>query len=167
MKKNMVKKSVYSIVFILISGLFFGPVTNAGNNGDNNPPNPPVITGPQTGNIDEIIVYKFYISDPDVDDQLFQLEINFGDELIIERCDTGECKPWRNGETVEIEYIWRETGIYNITARVMDVYGEWSDWSDPLVVSMPKIKSYNIIPKILIWLLESFPFLQPYFHIIF
>ena len=76
MKKNMVKKSVYSIVFILISGLFFGPVTNAGNNVDNNPPNPPAITGPQTSNINEIILYKFYISDPDDDDQLLILATN-------------------------------------------------------------------------------------------
>jgi len=163
MKNNMVKKSVYPIVFILVFGLFFGTVSYAVNNGDNNPPNPPVITGPQTGKIDEIIVYEFYITDPDVDDQLLQLEINFGGELIIERCDTGECKPWRNGETVEIQYIWRETGAYNITARVMDVYGEWSEWSDPLSITMPRVKSFNQIPRILLWLFERFPFLQPYF----
>lgn len=110
---------------------------------ENNPPNPPTITGPTSGKIREPYVYFFTVSDPDVEDGLWELEIDFGDgKITVKSCDTGECVPWDNGETVEVDYVWRNTGTYEITSRVMDVYGEWSDWSDPLVVSMPKNKPY-------------------------
>jgi len=97
--------------------LFLVPIIENKQIIDNNPPNPPEITGPLFGKV----------------------EIDFGDEIIIERsCDSGECVPWKNGETVEIKHMWKRTGAYELTARVMDVYGELSDWSDPLSVSMPR-----------------------------
>ena len=114
---------------------------------ENNPPNPPVITGPLSGRIREPHVYYFTVSDPDEDDGLWELEIDFGDKIVtVKSCDTGECVPWDNGETVEVAHIWRKTGNYDITARVMDVYGEWSDWSDPLSISMAKFRTYKQTP---------------------
>jgi hypothetical protein len=110
----------------------------------NNPPNPPEITGPLFGKVEKSYVYYFTVTDPDEYDGLWELEIDFGDEIVIEKsCDSGECVPWDNGETVEIKHMWKITGTYEITARVMDVYGEWSEWSDPLSVSMPKNKAIN------------------------
>jgi hypothetical protein len=102
----------------------------------NNPPNPPVITGPVTGKIDVEYVYNVTVTDPDEDDGLLRLEVDFGDKTIEESC--GCNRVWENGETVQISHKWKKVGIYNITGRVMDVHGVWSEWSDPLVVSMPK-----------------------------
>ena len=113
-------------------------------NDDNNPPNPPIITGPLSGRIKETYVYNITVTDPDEDDYLLELEIDFGDGIIVERC--GCDTPWENGETIEIEHRWEKSDTYEITGRVMDVYGEWSNWSDPLVVSMPKNKPYINTP---------------------
>jgi hypothetical protein len=40
-----------------------------------------------------------------------------------------------------------------------DEHGAESEWSDPLIVTMPKIKTF--------WLFERFPFLQSYFSYYF
>ena len=129
-------------------------------NNDNNPPNPPEITGPLFGKVGEVYFYYFTVTDPDEDDGLWELEIDFGDEIIIERsCDSGECVPWKNGETVEIKHMWKRTGTYELTARVMDVYGELSEWSDPLSVSMPKNKPYINTP--FLQFLENHPHMFP------
>ena len=138
------------------------PITMSKNkqitNNDNNPPNPPEITGPLFGKVGEVYFYYFTVTDPDEDDGLWELEIDFGDEIIIERsCDSGECVPWKNGETVEIKHMWKRTGTYELTARVMDVYGELSEWSDPLSISMPKNKPYINTP--FIRFLENHPHL--------
>ena len=109
----------------------------------NNPPNPPLITGPLIGKIEEKYVYYITVTDPDEDDHFWELEIDFGDEIITEKCSGGDCKPWDNGETILIEHSWKNSGSYDLKARVMDVYGAWSNWSEPLHVTMPINKSIN------------------------
>jgi hypothetical protein len=109
----------------------------------NNPPNPPIITGPSIGKIGEKYVYYITVTDPDEDDHFWELEIDFGDELITEKCSGGDCKPWDNGETILIEHSWKESGSFDVKARVLDVYGAWSNWSDPLKVTMPINRNIN------------------------
>lgn len=104
---------------------------------DNTPPNPPDITGPTTGKINEPQNYIFVLTDPD-EDQLLRIEIDFGDESLLERC--GCDKPWFNGTVVDFNHIWKEEGTYQVTARVQDEFNAWSDWSNPLTVTMPRIK---------------------------
>jgi hypothetical protein len=72
--------------------------------------------------------------------------------------------PYKNNETVIASHIWNSNGSYNIKVKAKDIFNHQSPWSDPLVISMPKNRSYNHIPRIMIWLSERFPFLQPYFH---
>ncbi len=106
-------------------------------NNDNNPPNPPMITGPTSGKVGETYLYNVTITDPD-EDVMFNLEVDFGDGIVHEDCGCGQS--WQNGTVVEVFHQWRTTGSYGITARVQDAYGEWSEWSDPLPVNMPKVK---------------------------
>ena len=78
-------------------------------------------------------------------DVTIQYDVHFGDEIIIEKsCESGECVPWENGETVEIKHMWKTTGTYKLTARVMDVYGALSEWSEPLSITMPRNKEVNL-----------------------
>lgn len=103
----------------------------------NNPPNPPTINGPTSGKIGETYLYNVTITDPD-EDLMFNLEVDFGDGIVHEDCGCGQS--WQNGTVVEVSHKWQKTGSYGITARVQDAYGEWSEWSDPLPVNMPKVK---------------------------
>jgi len=104
-------------------------------NNDNNPPNPPEIQGPIKGKINEYQTYYITVTDPDEEDYLYKLEVDFGDGIIEEDCGCGAL--WSNGEVLEIRHRWKEEGEYQITARVADVYNYWSEWSEPLTVTMP------------------------------
>ena len=104
----------------------------------NSPPNPPVITGPTSGNIDVYYTYNFTITDPD-EDIMFNLEINWGDGT--ESLDCGCDKSWQNGTVVIASHRWKKQNSYGITARVSDSMGQYSNWSEPLLVSMPKQKT--------------------------
>ena len=104
----------------------------------NNPPNPPIITGPTSGRMGETYVYNVTLTDPDLDDVMFYLEVNFGDGT--EHVDCGCGKSWQNGTILKVSHRWKKAGNYGITARVQDASGEWSEWSDPLSVSMPRNK---------------------------
>ena len=129
---------------------------------DNTPPNPPDITGPNSGRIGTSYLYKVIVTDPDENDELLKLEMDFGDGTITETC--GCSKLWENGEILNISHQWKKPGNYQITARVMDVNGAWSEWSEPLTVSLPRSQSFTLHFQELIRANAlRFPFLQVFF----
>ena len=105
---------------------------------DNNPPNPPQISGPTFGKVRETYDYEILLTDPDEDDLMFYLEVDFGDGTIHEDC--GCDIAWYNGTIIKVTHRWKKSGNYGVSARVQDGAGEWSNWSDPLAVTMPKTK---------------------------
>jgi len=107
---------------------------------DNTTPNPPEINGPMNGKAGTFYDYTFTLTDPDEDDTLTILEVDFGNTVegsIKRTCE----QPWVSGTEITITHQWEEQGNYSIIARVLDVNDDWSEWSDPFLVSMPKIKS--------------------------
>ena len=112
---------------------------------NNHPPDPPVITGPVSGNITKYHLYNFTITDPD-DDLLFNLEINWGDGT--ESVDCGCGKSWQSGTVVPVSHKWKRQGTYDLSARVSDSYGTYSNWSDPISISMPKQSSSILFEKV-------------------
>jgi hypothetical protein len=110
------------------------------NSNENTPPNPPVINGPLSGKIKETHTYNVTVSDPDEDDLLIKIQINFGDGTTT----CGGCDgrgPWHSGEVVEFDHRWTRTGTFGITGRVQDEHGNWSIWSEPLTITMPMVKT--------------------------
>lgn len=151
-KNLMMWALIFLIAFIINSHLFI-PITAQSENEnktiiqnnfqnikqqilsmDNNPPNPPEITGPTSGKIKEEQKYTFVLTDPN-QDLLFNLEIKWGDGT--ESLDCGCGKSWENGTEVTVYHQWKDEGTYNITARIQDSNGLWSEWSNPLMVTMP------------------------------
>lgn len=125
---------------------------------DNNPPNPPEIVGSASGKINTFYTYRITMSDPDVYDGLLKLEVDFGDEIIT--ILPGCCGDvWENPTTINVSHSWKKSGNYNITGRVMDIYFNWSEWSDPLPITMPY--SYKSIPQFLGLLFQRFPHAFP------
>ena len=105
----------------------------------NTPPYPPIIDGPLTVKEGKTYQYTFTLIDPDIDDSFLALEVDFGDEIVQavkRKCE----RQWYNGTILEMDHSWHETAEIEIKARVMDSYGEWSNWSSPFKVSISKIK---------------------------
>ena len=128
------------------------------NSNENTPPNPPVINGPSSGKIKRNIIYDVTVSDPDEEDHLIVIEINFSDGTI----ECGGCDgrgPWHSGDVVDFNHSWAKEGTFEITGRVKDEHGVWSEWSDPLPITMPY--SYKPMPQFFEWLLQRFPHAFP------
>jgi hypothetical protein len=143
--KNHMLKLIFNLIFCILvlislafvsSGSFLIQKTAFRINSNNNPPNPPEISGPISGKILETILYNFTLTDPDENDRLLKLEIDFGDGIISEEC--GCDTPWLNGEVIPVDHRWNKQGNYKIIARCADSSNTWSEWSQPLLVSMPK-----------------------------
>ncbi len=135
------KRKIISILLLLSIASLTTTVTVSASiisNNNTTPPDPPEITGPTSGKIREYYTYYVKVTDPDENDYLSKLEIDFGDGVVVEDC--GCNRPWENGEVIEVQKMWKKTGTYEIKGRVMDVHGEWSNWSDPLSVTMPRSK---------------------------
>ncbi len=63
-----------------------------------------------------------------------------------------------SGDSVEMNYTWSEKGTYEVRVKVKDEHGLESDWSDPLVVSMPRNKATT--SSLFLRFLEQFPLLE-------
>jgi len=121
----------------------------------NQPPEEPDISGVVDGKAGEDYEYLFVSNDPENDELYYY--INWSDNSTEEWIG-----PYDSGIEAKITHNWTDRGTYLIQSKVKDKYGDESNWST-LEVSMPKVKIFNLIPQIILWLFERFPFLQPYF----
>lgn len=67
-----------------------------------------------------------------------------------------------SGEVVSETHQWRRSSSYEIKVQAVDEYGEESEWSDPLPISMPRTRNLisSRIIEILEMLLEKYPLVQ-------
>jgi hypothetical protein len=90
------------------------------------PPDPPIISGPTNGDIDENLEYTFVTNDYEEDD--IELYINW---------DDGQLEywigPYGSGDEVKVSHAWTEKGTYEIKAKARDDSGE-GDESEPYYV---------------------------------
>ena len=114
------------------------------------PDKPSKLSGPTSGipGVD----YTYYTNTTDMNGDLISYGFSWGDWNIT----TVE---WFNpGDTVSASYHWSDIGKYNVRVRARDECGFVSDWSDPLVVTMPRDKSISSLP--LLRFLERYPLLH-------
>jgi len=118
----------------------------------NPPEKPSTPDGPNSGRIK--IRHKYTTSSIEPDDDQIRYLFDWGDG------NTTITDYYSSGETVGVSYKWNEQGTFNILVRAQDQYGVWSDWSDPLYVSMPKNKVKSPFILLLERLIERFPILE-------
>jgi len=127
---------------------------------ENQPPTKPSTpSGPISGEYGN--EYQYTTSTTDIDGDQVWYKWYWNDKI---NETSGWLGPYDSGETCEIEHSWDEEGEYSIRVKAKDQYGDESPWSDQLTVTMPKPKLFDQIPRILVWLFEHFPFLQPYLN---
>jgi hypothetical protein len=98
---------------------------------ENQPPETPERpSGPTSGKINVEYTYTARTVDPD-GDEIYYL-FDWGDGT-----NSGWLGPYNSGETISVSHRWEELGNYQIRVKAKDVFGEESDWSDPLPISMP------------------------------
>ncbi len=114
----------------------------------NNPPNPPVITGPINGKVGVEYGYTFVSIDPESED--LEYEIRWGDGTMV-----GGLGPFPSGEEIVVNHIFEEEGTFTIKAKVKDIFNQESDWGE-LSVTMPRNKA---IKRPFLNFLQSHPYL--------
>jgi outer membrane protein assembly factor BamB len=118
----------------------FGQVTS------NTPPNAPVITGPETGHVNDYITIYFNATDDDLNPITYYIDWGYGEPYGW----TGE---WGSGEAIYGVHQWPHRGSYIIKAKARDSFGAESDWGT-LRITMPL--SYNSMDTPLSSLLQRF-----------
>jgi hypothetical protein len=99
-----------------------------------NPPlKPTTPDGVNSGKIN--VYYEFTTSSIDPDGNQIRYLFDWGNG------NTTLTNYYPSGEIISKSYKWTREGTFNIKVKSQDEYGVWSNWSDPLAVSMPKNKS--------------------------
>jgi len=111
----------------------------------NNPPSKP--SRPFGLNLiiaNRLSMYTSSSTDPD-NDQIYVL-FDWDDGS-----SSGWLGPYESGKSVHAFHKWTETGTYEIRAKAKDVNGTQSEWSEPLVISIPynQPSSFNLFQIIL------------------
>lgn len=105
----------------------------------NNPPEKPSKPSGETqGQTGTSYPYSTSAIDPDGD----KLEYGWdwdGDNTVDE-WDNNNSNYYPSGAPISTSHAWPTDGTYNIKVKAKDIYGEESEWSDPLSVTMPKNK---------------------------
>ena len=122
----------------------------------NNEPGKPEISGPSTGKIG--ISYEYSTSTYDPENDIVYYLFDWGDGI-----NSGWIGPYNSVEKINYTYSWDEKGDFEVKVKAKDIKGLESEWSDSLVVSMPKNKAINPFILFLERLIERFPILE---HII-
>jgi hypothetical protein len=101
------------------------------------PPSKPLKPeGPTSGRVNSEQTYTTSATDLE-GDQIYYI-FDWGDDT------TSEVGPYNSGATATASHTWTEQGDYSIRVKAKDATGLESSWSDPLAVSMPKVKHLTV-----------------------
>jgi len=115
----------------------------------NSPPAKPVKPAGQTnGKINVEYTYATSTTDPNGDQVYYWFD--WGDGT-----NSGWVGPYASGATGSAKHKWTVKGTYSIKVKAKDVNGAESSWSDPLSVTMPRSRAYDM--PLLKLFLERFP----------
>jgi hypothetical protein len=118
----------------------------------NHRPNKPTIDGPKTGRKD--IEYDFNLVATDPDNHIVSYIVDWGDST------TSESDYYTSGYEVTLSHKWQKIGIFPVKAKTKDLHGAESDWSDPLVVTIPRNRAYVLLFFQLFF--ERFPLIEEF-----
>jgi hypothetical protein len=88
-------------------------------------------TGPDAGKVNE--EYTFVSSTTDLDGDEIYYMFDWGDGSF-----SNWLGPFVSNEECSSTHIWEQQGNYQIRVKAKDIHGAESEWSEPLIVSMPK-----------------------------
>jgi agmatine deiminase len=127
----------------------------------NNPPDTPQKpSGEESGKIETTYTYRTQTSDAD-GDQIYYLW-DWGDGNLSEWLG-----PFISGAVATAEKSWEKKGTYSVRVKAKDIYGDESDWSDPLSVTMPRnqiISMGSFFEKLEAWFPHMFLFFTELFQ---
>jgi hypothetical protein len=120
----------------------------------NDPPNTPQRpTGSASGKIHVQYTYNATTTDPDNDQVYYKW--SWGDGNISDWLG-----PFTSGEIASAQHTWNTKGSYEIKVKAKDIQGFESNWSEPLLIKMPKndLFSFHLyVLQCLEQLFERFP----------
>lgn len=120
--------SIYSSPAIVDGKIYVGSTNNIVYCFGNQPPNPPIITGPHLGKINTEYMFTLgEITNPEGDQ--FYCLWDWGDGNT-----SGWLGPYTSGQTITAIHTWSEPSTYNVRLKVKDAYGAESDWSEPFTI---------------------------------
>jgi len=94
-------------------------------------PLPPLICGPESGDIGKEIIFEVVTTDPAEQDVYYF--IDWGDGNIDDWFG-----PYPSGEQVTVSHVFEEDGNYSITAIAENVFGTEGVWSEPFNITIFK-----------------------------
>ena len=120
----------------------------------NNPPNKPTITGPNSGEPEIEYEFTFVTTDPDYNDVYYYIDWDDG-------ANGSWIGPYSSGLEVKINYTWYTGSIHTISVKAKDIFNEESDWAT-LEIDLPRnrISVNSFFLKFLEIILHRFPILQ-------
>lgn len=121
-------------------------------NGEELPPETPIITGHPSGKTRTEHKYTFNAADPNYYNVKFFIDWGDGN---LERTDDY----YSSNENVYVNHTWTKTGTYTVMSMAMNTHGSISQWG-MLSVTMPKLFTYNPIIQLLMKMLERFPYFE-------
>ena len=104
----------------------------------NQPPNKPSVVGTTFGHVGTSYLYSINATDPNNDSIYYY--IDWGDGNI-----SGWLGPYSSGEVLNILYNWGSPGTYEVKVKAKDEYGNESEWSEPLTVTIINLGNYDLV----------------------
>jgi hypothetical protein len=124
MSNKVFKIHKYGVDYPGLSSLFHQPET------------PKTPTGPTSGTVEAEYPYSTSTNDPDGDQVYYWFDWGDGS-------NSGWLGPYDSGQVVSVSHVWDTRGSYNIQVKAKDTHDLESEWSEPLITSMPKFKLMN------------------------
>jgi hypothetical protein len=111
---------------------------------ENDAPNPPVLSGPESGLVGEEITFTATVSDPN--EHSVYLLVEFGDGS-----DSGWLGPYANNSEVEVKHTYDSADTFDVRAKVKDSLDEESDYSNTVSIEIisPPNKMINMRQSLL------------------
>jgi len=154
-KSALLYKTLVVGIIILFIGIGMQPVIAITNNGNNNSPEAPTITGPIRGKPWVKYAYQFCSNDPEDDNVSYYIE--WGDGTT-----TGWTDYYPSGIEVAISHTWKKIDWDNLLrAKAKDIHGGESDWSTR-VIPINKVTVNHLFLRFL----ERFPLLERLLNLI-